>query len=109
MTGTRSWICACAVLVAGCASAPPKPSTKAELNCDNLDNAAGSTKVGDFLEVACGCGAGQSCEFLAMLLEKEGGPENLAAAAEYRARACQLGHAPACPPRDGREAPARSP
>jgi hypothetical protein len=99
MTGIR-WFCLCAVLITGCASR--KPSTKAELNCENLNNAADSTTLGDFLEVACGCGSGQSCEILATALEKRGDAENLAAATEYHAKACRLGYTPACSPADRR-------
>ncbi len=91
------------LILASCATARPKPSSKPELTCENLQNAPGSTELGTFLQVACDCGAGQSCELMAMLLEKEGGTENLRAAAEYRTRACRLGHSPACRPQQGAE------
>ncbi|HZX95614.1 MAG TPA: hypothetical protein VFE90_13920 [Myxococcales bacterium] len=82
-------------LILGC-HASPRPSSKSELNCDNLEDASGTTTFGDYVEVACACGAGRACEFMAMLLEKEGGSEKLASAAEYRAKACKLGWTASC-------------
>ena len=87
------------MLLLACTHGQGKPATKAELNCNNLGDAAGSVQLGDFLDVACGCGNGQACELMAVALEKEGGSKNLASAAEYRSKACKLGWTASCAPR----------
>ncbi len=91
-----SWIAACAALLVGCASAPREQSTNPDLSSDEVQKAIGSRTVGDFLNALCDQRDGEACYMMAVALQKEGGPENTKSAAEYRAKACQLGYTEAC-------------